>query len=157
MVSLASQRHIKARILGNLVGLSAGADHADLSLVEHKILQRGDRIDHLGVRAEVIELRFRQRHHGAGQFADRSVPGRWRFAQRQTELGIKFIGVDGAAGKLMLVRVPATTLQQHPNGPLAQEPHARVHQGEEILGQRPNLLGRGLLEEELELRGALAR
>ena len=155
VIALAAQGGVKARVLRDLVRLLARAGAAHFGFVQLQVLQGGNRFNHLPVGAEVVELRFRQRHHRAGQRADRRVPRRRGLAQGEAELGVKLVAARRAA--VEPAPLPAAALHQHAHGPLAQQPHAGVHQADIILRQRADFRRGRFLEEEGEFGRLAAR
>ena len=103
----------------------------------------------------MVELRLWQRHHRAGKRANIRVPHRRRLAQGEAEFGVELIAARGAAGEP--APLPAAALHEHAHGPLAQQPHAGVHQANVILRQRADFRRGRFLEEEGQFGRLAAR
>src|SRR4030095_9166111 len=100
----------KRGILSDLVGALPRALVSDLGLIQHQVLELGNRFDHLSACSEMIKLRFRQRHNRAGESVDFLVFDNGTGSKSQSELCIKFITRASATGECFLVRLPPATL-----------------------------------------------
>ena len=149
-VAFELQRDVEARVLLVDVGMQPRAAEAQLRLVEHQVLHGGRGLDQLPAGPEVVELGVRQRHHGAGERADLRVRLRRQGAEREPELRIQLVVTGFASGETL--PAPPRPAHEHGHRPLAEQPHAGVHEVEVVRSQLPNALGGRLLEEERQLR-----